>query len=163
MLTTTMPLFTGFSRNTQSKSYALSLTECVWDFQSNALSDMFSVCPRMWQAYRTIFLLEYSSYTLEIPNDAYTTLKFETQSNFDWLFNTLSRVLQVDWVILEIKEKATLSVTCPVCCSHLTRPLSTTNKTKSKQGYIWCNVLIWAEYVFKIPFHVLKFSYHVSG
>ena len=29
----TMQFFTGISRNTQSKSYMLSLTECVWDFQ----------------------------------------------------------------------------------------------------------------------------------
>ena len=121
------------------------------------------MCPWLWQAYRTIFLSEYSSYILEIPNDAYTTLKFETQSNFDWLFNTLSRVLQVDWVILEINEKATLNITCPIFCSLLTQASSTINKTKSKQGYIRCNELIWAEYVFKILFHVLKFSYHVSG
>ena len=92
-----MQFFTGISRSIQLKSFMLSLTECVRDFQYNALWDMFSVCPRMWPAYRTIFLLEYSSYVLEIPNDAYTTLKFETQSNFDWLFNTLSRVLQVHW------------------------------------------------------------------
>ena len=31
--------FTGISRNTQSKSYMLSLTECVQDFQNNALCD----------------------------------------------------------------------------------------------------------------------------
>ena len=35
----TMHFFTGISRNTQSKSYMLSLTECVWDFQNNALWD----------------------------------------------------------------------------------------------------------------------------
>ena len=29
----TMHCFTGISKNTQSKSYMLSLTECVWDFQ----------------------------------------------------------------------------------------------------------------------------------
>ena len=28
-----------FSRNTQSKSYKLPLTECVWEFQNNALWD----------------------------------------------------------------------------------------------------------------------------
>ena len=33
----TVQLFTGISRNTQSKSYTLSLTECVWEFQKNAL------------------------------------------------------------------------------------------------------------------------------
>ena len=35
----TMQFFTGISRNTQSKSYMLSLTECVWEFQNNALWD----------------------------------------------------------------------------------------------------------------------------
>ena len=34
-----MQLFIGISRNSQSKSYMLSLTECVWDFQNNALWD----------------------------------------------------------------------------------------------------------------------------
>ena len=66
----TMPLFTGISRNSQSKSYMLSLTECVRDFQRNAW-DRLSVCPRIWQAYRTTFLSEYSSYILEVPNDAF--------------------------------------------------------------------------------------------
>ena len=32
-----MQFFTGITRNTQPKSYMLSLTECVWDFQNNAL------------------------------------------------------------------------------------------------------------------------------
>ena len=86
----TMPLFTGISRNSQSKSYMLSLTECVRDFQSNELWDMFSVCPRIWQACRTIFLWEYSSYILKIPNDADTTLKFEIRSNFIG-YSTLSQ------------------------------------------------------------------------
>ena len=35
----TMQYFTGISRNTQSKSYMLSLSECVWDFHNNALWD----------------------------------------------------------------------------------------------------------------------------
>ena len=34
-----MQFFTGISRNTQSKLWMLSLTECVWDFQNNALWD----------------------------------------------------------------------------------------------------------------------------
>ena len=34
-----MQFFTGVSRNTHSKSYTLSLTECVWEFQNNALWD----------------------------------------------------------------------------------------------------------------------------
>ena len=33
----TIQYFTGISRNTQSKLYMLSLTECVWDFQNNVL------------------------------------------------------------------------------------------------------------------------------
>ena len=33
-----------------------------------------------------------------------------TQSKYDWLFNTQSRVLQADWFILEINEKATLNI-----------------------------------------------------
>ena len=36
----TMQFFTGISRNTQSKTYMLSLTECVWDFQNIALWDI---------------------------------------------------------------------------------------------------------------------------
>ena len=32
-----MQFFTGTSRITQSKSYVLSLTECVWEFRNNAL------------------------------------------------------------------------------------------------------------------------------
>ena len=35
----TMQFFTGISRNTQSKSYMLSLTECDWEFRDNALWD----------------------------------------------------------------------------------------------------------------------------
>ena len=34
-----MQFFTGISRNTQSKSYMLSLAECVLDFQNNAYRD----------------------------------------------------------------------------------------------------------------------------
>ena len=33
--------------------------------------------------------------------------------NSDWLFNTQSRVLQADWFILEINEKATLNINLP--------------------------------------------------
>ena len=35
----TMQFFTGISRNTETKSYMLSFTECVWEFRSNALWD----------------------------------------------------------------------------------------------------------------------------
>ena len=34
-----MQFLIGISRNTQSKSYILSLTECVWEFKNNALWD----------------------------------------------------------------------------------------------------------------------------
>ena len=34
-----MQFFFGISKNTQSKSYTLSSTECVWDFLNNALWD----------------------------------------------------------------------------------------------------------------------------
>ena len=35
--------------------------------------------------------------------------------NSDWLFNTLSRVLQADWIILGINEQATLNINMPYC------------------------------------------------
>ena len=35
----TMQFYTGISRNTWSKSYMSSLTECVWEFQNSALWD----------------------------------------------------------------------------------------------------------------------------
>ena len=35
--------------------------------------------------------------------------------NSDWLFNTQSTVLQADWLILEINEKATLNINVPYC------------------------------------------------
>ena len=55
--------------------------------------------------------LELSSFILEIPNDAYTTL-----SQSDWLFNTQSRVLQADRLMLENNEKATLNINMPYFC-----------------------------------------------
>ena len=33
--------------------------------------------------------------------------------NSDWLFNTQSRVLQADWLMLENDEKATLNINMP--------------------------------------------------
>ena len=33
--------------------------------------------------------------------------------NSDWLLNTQSRVLQADWLILEINGKATLNINMP--------------------------------------------------
>ena len=35
----TMKFFTGIFRNALSKPHMLSLTECVWEFQNNALWD----------------------------------------------------------------------------------------------------------------------------
>ena len=37
----TMQFFDGISRNTQSKSYMLSLTECVREFRNNPLWDIY--------------------------------------------------------------------------------------------------------------------------
>ena len=34
--------------------------------------------------------------------------------NSGWLFNTQSRVLQADWFILKINEKATLNINMPL-------------------------------------------------
>ena len=33
--------------------------------------------------------------------------------NYDWLFNIQSRILQADWFILEVNEKATLNINMP--------------------------------------------------
>ena len=41
----TMQSFTGIFRKTQSKSYMLSLTEGVWEFQNNAFWDYSLTCP----------------------------------------------------------------------------------------------------------------------
>ena len=35
---------------------------------------------------------------------------YNTQSKSDWMFNTLSRVLHADWLVLENNEKATLVI-----------------------------------------------------
>ena len=40
---------------------------------------------------------------------------YNTHSKYDWLFNTKSRVLQADWLILENDEKATLNINMPYC------------------------------------------------
>ena len=39
---------------------------------------------------------------------------YNTQLKSDWLFNTQSRVLQVDWLIFENDENPTLTLTCPI-------------------------------------------------
>ena len=47
--------------------------------------------------------------------------------NSDWLLNTQSRVLQADWFILEINEKATLNINMSyysICFSFTRRWLS---------------------------------------
>ena len=51
---------------------------------------------------------ELSSYVLEIPNGAYTTLSQN-------LIAFSKRVLQADWLILENDEKATLNISMPYC------------------------------------------------
>ena len=51
---------------------------------------------------------ELSSYLLEIPQDAYTT-----SVKSDWLFNSQSRVLQADRLMLENDEKATSNINMP--------------------------------------------------
>ena len=62
-----------------------------------------------WQTMgRVIFWI--TSYVLEIPNDAYTTLR---QSKIDWLSNTQSRVPQADWLMLVNNEKATFNIKMP--------------------------------------------------
>ena len=42
---------------------------------------------------------------------------YNTQSKSDWLFDTQSRVLQADWLILKNNEKATLNINMP--CSAI--------------------------------------------
>ena len=41
-------------------------------------------------------------------------MKLLRHSISDWLFNTKSRVLKSDWLILENNKKATLSIMCPI-------------------------------------------------
>ena len=50
-----------------------------------------------------------TSIVLEIPNDAHAQHSVKS----DWLFNTQSRFLQVDWLILEDNEKTTLNIKMP--------------------------------------------------
>ena len=38
--------------------------------------------------------------------------------NFDWLFNTQSRILQADWFILETNGKATLNINMSLYFKH---------------------------------------------
>ena len=46
-------------------------------------------------------MFELSSSALEIPNDVHTTIS----QKLDWMFNTQSRVLQPDWLILDNNEE----------------------------------------------------------
>ena len=41
--------------------------------------------------------------------------QYNIQSKYGWTFNTQSRVLQADWLILENNEKATLNNNMPFC------------------------------------------------
>ena len=54
-------------------------------------------------------MFELSSSVLEILNDVHTTLS----QKLDWMFNTRSRVLQPDWLILENNDKATFNIDMP--------------------------------------------------
>ena len=56
-----------------------------------------------------MLILEFFSIVMEIPNAAYTTLS----QTLIGVFNTHSRVLQADWLILENNEKATLNINMP--------------------------------------------------
>ena len=56
--------FTGISRNTQSKSYILSLTECVWNFQIMHQGILINI---LWSAYSLRGLGSIPS--LETPRD----------------------------------------------------------------------------------------------
>ena len=55
-----------------------------------------------------MFTLELSSYVLEIHNHAYTTL-----AEILLLFNSQSRVLQADWLILGNNGNANLNINMP--------------------------------------------------
>ena len=72
----TMQFFTGISRIPQSKSYMLSLTESVWDFQYNAL----------WDTHAHALFCVYSTYIWQRPYLQYLHLT-----------ETLSTVLTSDW------------------------------------------------------------------
>ena len=53
-----------------------------------------------------------------MSNFGYNTMMLIQHSvNSDWLFNTQSRVLQADWLMLEYKEKATLNILMPYPCT----------------------------------------------
>ena len=52
--------------------------------------------------------LELSSYLMEIPK-----IVIKHSLNSDLLLTTQSRVMQADWFILEINEKATLNINIP--------------------------------------------------
>ena len=51
---------------------------------------------------------ELSSYVLVILNNSYST-----RSKSYWLLSTQSKVLQVDWLKFENKEKATMNIAMP--------------------------------------------------
>ena len=53
--------------------------------------------------------------------------------NFDWLFNTQSRVLQADWFILEIMRRQLL----PLTFTLVTFALMRNEFFQSMSGYIW--------------------------
>ena len=68
---------------------------------------------------------------------------FNTKSNYDWLLNIRSRVLQADWSILLNNEEATLNINIP----HYIVPLSLGSSDVWKfeivmnESTIWCDEL----------------------
>ena len=64
-----MPFFTGVSRITQSKSFMLSLTECVWDFQNDVLWDSHEHALFMFvECYIPIQIIESKDFPLIYDN-----------------------------------------------------------------------------------------------
>ena len=65
----TMQFFTGISRITQSKSFMLSLTECVWDFQNDVLWDSHEHALFMFvECYIPIQIIESKDFPLIYDN-----------------------------------------------------------------------------------------------
>ena len=53
--------------------------------------------------------------------------------NSDWLFNTQSRVLQTDWFILEINEKATRNIKMLYWYAYSTYPTGLTSSFQTAE------------------------------
>ena len=96
----TMQFFAGISRNTQSKPYMLSLTECVWDFHNNALSDTH--CHALL-LFRLFLLLVPLPLLADIPTFAFYwrfhTCSFKTLTHYNFQQFFLKELL---WKYLRI-------------------------------------------------------------